>query len=153
MERLCSFIQKVPIVGMDAPWGDGKSFLVNMIYQDDAMKERFTFIQIDLLTCDLNEIESILLEEIERVLQNNEIYSFHGIKSRRFFEDFSLSKVFYNVLQEEGEGISSTFIGFEKDVKRLDKDILIVFEDIDRIKEPDIVRKISYVRKNLRVSS
>ena len=68
MERLCSFIQKVPIVGMDAPWGDGKSFLVNMIYQNEEMKKRFTFIQIDLLTCDLNEIESILLEEIERVL-------------------------------------------------------------------------------------
>ena len=60
LERLCSFIQAVPIVGMDAPWGDGKSFLVNMIYQDEAMKKRFTFIQIDLLTCDLNEIESIL---------------------------------------------------------------------------------------------
>lgn len=149
MERLCSFIQKVPIVGMDAPWGDGKSFLVNMIYQNEEMKKRFTFIQIDLLTCDLNEIESILLEEIERVLQNNRIYSFHGRKAGKFFEDFSLSKVFYKVLQEEGEGISSTFIGFEKDVKRLDKDILIVFEDIDRIKEPDIVRKIFAIAEKL----
>lgn len=150
MERLCSFIQDVPIVGMDAPWGDGKSFLVNMIYQDKAMKKRFTFIQIDLLTCDLNEIESILLGEIERTLQNNGIYSFYGRKTGKLFKDFSLSNVFYNVLQEEEEGVSSTFIGFEKDVKRLDKDILIVFEDIDRIKEPDIVRKILLLQRNLR---
>lgn len=149
LERLCSFIQKVPIVGMDAPWGDGKSFLVNMIYQDEKMKKQFTFIQIDLLTCDLDEIDSILLDEIERVLQNNGIYSFHGRKAGKFFEDFSLSKVFYKVLQEEGEGLSSTFIGFEKDVKRLDKDILIVFEDIDRIKEPDIVRKIFAIAEKL----
>ncbi len=149
LERLCSFIQAVPIVGMDAPWGDGKSFLVNMIYQDEAMKKRFTFIQIDLLTCDLNEIESILLGEIERVLQNNGIYSFHGRKTGKLFKDFSLSNVFYNVLQEEGEGVSSTFIGFEKDVRRLDKDILIVFEDIDRIKDPDIVRKIFAIAEKL----
>ena len=52
----------------------------------------------------------------------------------------------YNVLQEEGEGVSSTFIGFEKDVRRLDKDILIVFEDIDRIKDPDIVDPIRFLR-------
>jgi hypothetical protein len=149
LERLCSFIQAVPIVGMDAPWGDGKSFLVNMIYQDEAMKKRFTFIQIDLLTCDLNEIESILLGEIERVLQKNGIYSFHGRKTGKLFKDFSLSNVFYNVLQEEGEGVSSTFIGFEKDVRRLDKDILIVFEDIDRIKDPDIVRKIFAIAEKL----
>lgn len=133
---------------MDAPWGDGKSFLVNMIYQDEAMKKRFTFIQIDLLTCDLNEIESILLGEIERVLQKNGIYSFHGRKTGKLFKDFSLSNVFYNVLQEEGEGVSSTFIGFEKDVRRLDKDILIVFEDIDRIKDPDIVRKILLLQRS-----
>jgi len=149
LERLCSFIQAVPIVGMDAPWGDGKSFLVNMIYQDEAMKKRFTFIQIDLLTCDLNEIESILLGEIERVLQNNGIYSFHGRKTGKLFKDFSLSNVFCNVLQEEGEEVSSTFIGFEKDVRRLDKDILIVFEDIDRIKDPDIVRKIFAIAEKL----
>lgn len=149
LERLCSFIQAVPIVGMDAPWGDGKSFLVNMIYQDETMKKRFTFIQIDLLTCDLNEIESILLGEIERVLQNNGIYSFHGRKTGKLFKDFSLSNVFYNVLQEEGEGVSSTFIGFEKDVRRLDKDILIVFEDIDRIKDPDVVRKIFAIAEKL----
>lgn len=149
MERLCSFIQEVPIVGMDAPWGDGKSFLVNMIYQNWEMKKRFMFIQIDLLTCDLNEIESILLGEIERALQNNGIYSFHGRKTEKLFKDFSLSNVFYNVLQEEGEGVSSTFIGFEKDVKRLDKDILIVFEDIDRIKDPDIIRKIFAIAEKL----
>lgn len=149
MERLCSFIQDVPIVGMDAPWGDGKSFLVNMIYQDKAMKECFTFIQVDLLTCDLNEIESILLGEIERVLQNNGIYSFYGRKTGKLLKDFSLSNVFYNVLKEKEEGVSSTFIGFEKDVKRLDKDILIVFEDIDRIKDPDIVRKIFAIAEKL----
>lgn len=149
MERLRSFIQDVPIVGMDAPWGDGKSFLVNMIYQDEVMKKRFTFIQIDLLTCDLNEIESILLGEIERTLQNNGIYSFYGRKTGKLFKDFSLSNVFYNILQEEEEGVSSTFIGFEKDVKRLDKDILIVFEDIDRIKDQDIVRKIFAIAEKL----
>ena len=57
--------------------------------------------------------------------------------------------MFCNVLQEEGEGVSSTFIGFEKDVRRLDKDILIVFEDIDRIKDPDIVRKIFAIAEKL----
>ena len=45
--------------------------------------------------------------------------------------------------------VSSTFIGFEKDVRRLDKDILIVFEDIDRIKDPDIVRKIFAIAEKL----
>ena len=113
------------------------------------MKKRFTFIQIDLLTCDLNEIESILLGEIERTLQNNGIYSFYGRKTGNLFKDFSLSNVFYNILQEEEEGVSSTFIGFEKDVKRLDKDILIVFEDIDRIKDQDIVRKIFAIAEKL----
>ena len=70
-------------------------------------------------------------------------------KRESFLKIFSLSNVFYNVLQEEGEGVSSTFIGFEKDVRRLDKDILIVFEDIDRIKDPDIVRKIFAIAEKL----
>lgn len=149
MERVCYFIQKVPIVGMDAPWGDGKSFLVNMIYQEEKMQKKFVFIQIDLLTCDLNEIENILLEEIERVLQSNGLYSFHGRKEGRLFKNFSLSNIFYNVLREDEKEVSSTFVGFEKDVQRLDKDILIVFEDIDRIRDKDVVRNIFAISEKI----
>lgn len=77
------------------------------------MKKRFTFIQIDLLTCDLNEIESILLGRLNAFCRIMEFIRFME-ENGKAFKDFSLSNVFCNVLQEEGKEFLLLLLGLRR---------------------------------------
>lgn len=101
LQRVYYYLQNVPIVGLNASYGEGKSFLVNMIYHDQAMRKRFTFIQVDLLTCNLDNIENILLNKIEQVLQSNGIYSFSGKQYGNILRNFQLSSILYQSFKDE----------------------------------------------------
>lgn len=149
LQRVYYYLQNVPIVGLNAPYGEGKSFLANMIYHDQAMRKRFTFIQVDLLTCNLDNIESILLSKIEQVLQSNGIYSSSGKQYGNILRNFQLSSIMYQAFKDEQPGVASTFLGFQNDIQRLDKDILIVFDDLDRIPDRDMILKIFAIAEKL----
>lgn len=149
LQRVYYYLQNVPIVGLNASYGEGKSFLVNMIYHDQAMRKRFTFIQVDLLTCNLDNIESILLNKIELVLQSNGIYSFSGKQYGNILRNFQLSSILYQSFKDEQLGVASSFLGFQNDIQRLDKDILIVFDDLDRIPDRDMILKIFAIAEKL----
>lgn len=70
--RLIQYIQDLPIVGIHAKWGNGKSFLWENLRSD--LQAQFEIVQIDLLACDLDQIEAFLIRELEKVLERGQIY-------------------------------------------------------------------------------
>ncbi|MCG6241924.1 P-loop NTPase fold protein, partial [Vibrio diabolicus] len=54
LKLLEDYIDKFNIVGLNGTWGSGKSFLVNQY--KEKFKEEYEFIEIDLLTINLNEV-------------------------------------------------------------------------------------------------
>lgn len=63
LERLKEYIMEFNILGINAKWGMGKSFVMDYLKDDSIMQEQFEMIQIDLLSCDLDAVELILLED------------------------------------------------------------------------------------------
>lgn len=69
-ERLESYLSVFSIVGINGPWGSGKSFVTDHIDQTGYIP-----IKIDLLVCNLDEIQSVLLNELDKVLREYGIFS------------------------------------------------------------------------------
>lgn len=144
-ERLCQYIQDLPIVGIHAKWGNGKSFLWENLRRD--LQTQFEIVQIDLLACDLDEIEAFLIRELEKVLERNRIYpeNAHYLKAQ-----LGKNSVLEKLGTVAGEsGFSDTFGSLQQELERLPQKVLLNFEDIDRIRNEEVVQKIFAISEKL----
>lgn len=116
--RLIQYIQDLPIVGIHAKWGNGKSFLWENLRSD--LQAQFEIVQIDLLACDLDQIEAFLIRELEKL---------GGIAGE--------------------SGFSDTFDSLQQELERLPKKVLLNFEDIDRIRSEEVIQKIFAISEKL----
>ncbi|WP_185819871.1 P-loop NTPase fold protein [Salibacterium salarium] len=137
--RLSTF----PIIGLNGRWGTGKTFLVNKLRE--RLEDKYEIIEIDLLTCNLNEFQLTLIKELEKVMYRNRIISKHSYKLKSFFDNGSLVptlKNFQHFIVSENTTYAETIKGFKQDLNKLQKDIIIVYEDIDRIAKEDVIKQI-----------
>lgn len=143
--RLRQYIQDLPIVGIHAKWGNGKSFLWENLRSD--LQAQFEIVQIDLLACDLDEIEAFLIRELEKVLERGQIYpeNAHYLKAQ-LGKNSALEKL-GGIAGESG--FSDTFASLQQELERLPKKVLLNFEDIDRIRSEEVIQKIFAISEKL----
>lgn len=122
LERFSSYIDTFDIVGLNGRWGSGKTFLLNeFIRKEKAKKDRkeeYEFIQIDVLSSNLNELQLILVKELERVMHKNRISSKYSNKLKRFLDNDSL---FFKITSLAFDSTSTYFEvikGFQDDLKK-----------------------------------
>ncbi len=122
-----------------------KSFLWENLRSD--LQAQFEIVQIDLLACDLDQIEAFLIRELEKVLERGQIYpeNAHYLKAQ-------LGK--NGVLEKLGgiageSGFSDTFDSLQQELERLPKKVLLNFEDIDRIRSEEVIQKIFAISEKL----
>jgi len=118
--RLIQYIQDLPIVGIHAKWGNGKSFLWENLRSD--LQAQFEIVQIDLLACDLDQIEAFLIRELEKVLERGQIYpeNAHYLKAQ-MGKNTALEKL-GGIAGESG--FSDTFDSLQQELERLPKKVL-----------------------------
>ena len=68
LKRLIDYLNNFSIIGINGEWGSGKSFLTDHL-------EDFTLVKIDLLSCNIDEIQSVIINEIDKLLKNEGIFS------------------------------------------------------------------------------
>ena len=143
--RLIQYIQDLPIVGIHAKWGNGKSFLWENLRSD--LQAQFEIVQIDLLACDLDQIEAFLIRELEKVLERGQIYpeNAHYLKAQ-LGKNSTLEKL-GGIAGESG--FSDTFDSLQQELERLPKKVLLNFEDIDRIRSEEVIQKIFAISEKL----
>lgn len=143
--RLIQYIQDLPIVGIHAKWGNGKSFLWENLRSD--LQAQFEIVQIDLLACDLDQIEAFLIRELEKVLERGQIYpeNAHYLKAQ-LGKNSALEKL-GSIAGESG--FSDTFDSLQQELERLPKKVLLNFEDIDRIRSEEVIQKIFAISEKL----
>lgn len=143
--RLIQYIQDLPIVGIHAKWGNGKSFLWENLRSD--LQAQFEIVQIDLLACDLDQIEAFLIRELEKVLERGQIYpeNAHYLKAQ-LGKNSALEKL-GGIVGESG--FSDTFDSLQQELERLPKKVLLNFEDIDRIRSEEVIQKIFAISEKL----
>lgn len=151
IQRLEEYLQSFSIIGINGPWGSGKSFLV-----DHLDKDSWIAVKIDLLACNLDEIQTVLLNELDRTLKSDGIFSAYSPKLKKILNKDGLISDIGQIFLRDDTTYSEALTGFADDLKKLSKPLLIVFEDLDRIDRPDVIRKIlgiseKIVRKNIKV--
>lgn len=148
-ERVKMYVTNFSMVGINAPWGTGKSFVVDQLKRDPDFLKEFELISIDLLTCDLDQVERIIIEELDKVFRKHYIHSAHSFRLKGLIGKNQWSNLLWGILGNEGEGIAASLQGFQKELRKLDKKILLIFDDLDRISETNTTKKIFAIAEKI----
>lgn len=149
LERILEYIEAFQIVGMNGAWGSGKSFLIEQMKKSSLIQENYEVIEIDLLSCNLDEIQITLLNEMEVILRKNGIFSRHSVKLKQMLKEEKFLYSLANTLLAEDMPFSKALQGFREELGRLNRKILIIYEDIDRITEREVIQKIFGISEKL----
>ena len=125
LERLLNYLNYFSIIGINGEWGSGKSFLTDHL-------KNFILIKIDLLSCNVDEIQTVILNELDKLLKNQGIFSPFSPKLKKILQQ---GKLF--------ENISQLFV--KNDIsylKSINKPIVIVYEDLDRVENTTVIKQI-----------
>lgn len=84
LKKLEFLLKETNIIGIDASWGDGKSFLMQLFTQKQK-KTNTHIINISVLASTIETIESYIISEISNFLEENYIFSYSSPKIKKFF--------------------------------------------------------------------
>lgn len=149
IERLRRYIFQFPLLGINARWGNGKSFVWAYLKEDKEICETFDVIQIDLLAIDLDSVEIVLINELERLLERHRIWPQSSRRLKMLLGENEWLQWVGNLLYDDSSGLFASFDALQKDLGRTGKKVLIGFEDIDRISDPEQIKKIFAISEKL----
>lgn len=150
IEKIEIYLEKSHTVGVNGTWGAGKSFLMNKVKEHlENEKGTHIFIEVDLLACNLDEIQVVILSELERVLSAHKILPRNSVKLRRIFQKNSIYHSLQMLFMNENMTYSNIFQEFQNEIKKIDKEIVIVYEDIDRITNSEVIKIIFSISEKL----
>lgn len=140
LDRLLDYLKMFDIIGVNAIWGAGKSFLINELKK--RIKDEYEIIEINILTCNLDELQLILIKELEKIMYKHRIISKYSNDLKRFLVGEKIIQKLLNLIFSESYSYSETIKGFKDELDKINKKIIIIYEDIDRISDKKIIEKI-----------
>lgn len=134
---LLEYLRKYPIVGLQALWGNGKTFLCNYLKSKNT---DFYYISISLMTLQIDTVEKILVNELNSLFKLKRIFSLASSKANNYIE-----KNIPHGLGEfltKNESYTELYESIIDGVNKLDRPVVVSFEDIDRINDQSIIFKL-----------
>lgn len=129
-------------LGIDSEYGAGKTFLVEKTLEK-LNPNKYEIIKIRCLLLERGEVYYYIIEEIKKILARNLIFisnlkKFHKFILKIFDNRFlgGISNLFsYNSITDDIDNLKDT-------IKKLNKNIVIIFDDIDRTNDVEKIEKI-----------
>lgn len=140
LKRVETYLEEVNIVGINGEWGTGKTFLMEEFCK--RHQEEYEFVRVDLLTCNLDQVDVFLLQEMESILRKHKIYPKYSRRLCNMMKDHSWLKELRELLRMDNEVKTMVFDGFKQDIKKLGKPTVLIVEDLDRVADGKVIRKI-----------
>ena len=150
LDELERRLRETSIVGIDAMWGDGKSYLMQLFAQKqkrENKKEKMYVINISVLSSTIETIESYIISEISTFLEENMVFSYSSPKIKKFFSQPLLKN--WSSFFDEKNSYSELFGSLVSDVKTLGKKIVLSFEDLERIRDAKIILKVFNISEKI----
>lgn len=148
--RVYQYLNDTNIIGINGAWGTGKSYLIEYLKQQNEIKNEYEVITIDLLACNLDEIASVLLNELEKILTQYRVFSQHSKRLKKLLASERVGQHIKHIFWSDDESLQAgAFSGLKEDLKKIDKKVMIIYEDIDRITSTDTVKKIFAISEKL----
>lgn len=128
----------IDVIGVNAKWGDGKTLLINNL--EKTLENDFIFVKIGVLSATIDSIEQFILNELDHLLDKAFILSSASSKIKTLLSQPIMRGV-GNFFFDKNS-YTELFASLKDDLKRTGKIIIISYEDIDRINNPQIIYKI-----------
>ena len=149
LKRIKEYLNKFNIIGINGEWGSGKTYLLECLQNEKDMKDKYEFVNIYLLTCNLDNLSQILINELEKVLVKYGIYSRYSNSLRKILATNNFIDSLFSSMILDTNSFTASINGFKNEIRKLDKTLVIVFEDLDRIDYANVIKKILSVSENL----
>lgn len=143
-------LQDSNIIGIDAAWGDGKSFLLQLFAQKQDEKkedEKIHIISISVMSSTIETIEAYIISEISMFLEENKVFSYSSPKIKKFFLQPLLRG--WSSFFDEKNSYSELFGFLVRDIKNLGKKVALSFEDLERIRDDKIILKVFNISEKI----
>lgn len=147
--RIKHYLSTFEIIGINATWGNGKTYLINALEKENDIQDKYFFITINLLSCNLNELQLFLINELERALNNFGIASIYSFKLKNILNKNEMLKNISEIILFNTDLYSKLLCSFKNELKKSGKTFVIVYEDIDRINSSDIIKEIFSISENI----
>ena len=152
LERLKEYILQTNganIVGIDGKWGDGKTFLTKgLIEVFDNDKNKYAYLIIDVLSVRLEQFPQYMVGQLDNLLYKNKIVSKNSKRLRDVFNKPELNFL-SELWSEKALSYTELFNSFRDELLDMNKDIFIIFEDLDRINNVEGIKNIFYLAEKL----
>lgn len=149
LKRVKQYLSDFEIIGINASWGDGKTYLINALEKEPDIKDKYFFITIKLLSCNLNELQILLINELETSLNNFGIISVYSPKLQDMLSENSTLKSISEIFLFNSNLYSKLLHSFKQELTKTGKTFVIVYEDIDRITSTNTIKEIFSISENL----
>ena len=149
LKRIKEYLNKFNIIGINGEWGSGKTYLLECLQNEKDMQDKYEFVNIYLLTCNLDNLSQILINELEKVLVKYGICSRYSNSLRKILATNNFIDSLFSSMFLDTNSFTASINGFKNEIRKLDKTLAIVFEDLDRIDAPNVIKKILSVSENL----
>lgn len=134
---ILEYISNHSVIGIDSPYGNGKSTVVEVLRRK---KQDWEFITIGILSTTLENVEFCIIREINRVLESYGVFSNPISKVKSFFShDFAYC---VGDFLFESQSYEEQIRNYVDDIQGIRKVIVLNFEDIDRITNIEHLNKI-----------
>lgn len=140
LKRLERYISDSEIVGINGYWGTGKTELTKTFRE--LHKDKCYGITVDVLTCNENELEVFLIGELEKLLSEHHIYSKNARLLKNIMSQQSILKEIRQFIWDDEDFKVKVIDAYKEDIKKLGKPVIICIEDLDRLHDEKIVKKI-----------
>ena len=129
-------------LGIDSEYGTGKTFIVEKTIEELDYK-KFEVIKIRCMLLEKEEIYSYILKKIRKILSKNSIFTVSFEKLSNTFLKTIDNKFFGGISELLSQNIVIDEIEYFKEViEKLNKTIILVFDDIDRVNDTEKIERI-----------
>jgi len=143
LERLGDYIKGFNIIGVCAAWGTGKSFiLAEFVEEAEFNNTHYSFIHISLLSCNLDELQGIIMHEIDKLLFRSGVFSQYSKKLSDALGNTGPWAKVKSLVWGNADSFSVAIKSVGKTIEKSGKTVIIIYEDIDRIDDAAVIRKI-----------
>lgn len=148
LEKIKLEIRHNQILGINSEWGNGKSLIINHLISDIDMINSYDFIKIDILSMNLDQLIDYLLQQIDSNLRKQGIYTLTSKYLNGYINNSYYGRVLSKVLNID-DSYSSIIEELSKDISQLERSIIVIYEDLDRIDDLVLLKKIFYISEKL----
>lgn len=140
LKRIEKSLENIDLIGIDSGWGTGKTFLIDNLLKKLNYNNKCEYIMLSLLNVNKEDIFPLIIKQLEKILNRNGIFNFYYKKLNEFMGKQSLKGINLASIFYDSKTLKETLEEYKKSILSLNKKIIIVFDDLDRIKEDEKIK-------------